>query len=153
LRLGLATAALVAALDQAVKYLVFLVVQPPRFGSLELTDFFGLVAVENRGVSFGLFTSGSPWAPLLLTAIAGVVVAALTFWLRHAETRMLSVSLGMLIGGAVGNAIDRAIHGAVMDFIDLHWHGYHWPAFNVADAAISIGAVLMVVDALFVRKK
>jgi len=152
LRIGLIAAALVIVLDQATKYAVFYGLQP-SYGGLEVTGFFSLVSVWNRGVSFGLFASGSPWAPVLLTAIAAVVVTALTFWLRYAETRMLSVSLGMLIGGAIGNAIDRAVHGAVMDFLDLHWHGLHWPAFNVADAAISIGSVLLVVDALFVRRK
>jgi len=152
LRIGMMAAALVAAADQATKYIVFYGFQPP-YGGLEVTGFLSLVAVWNRGISFGLFSSGSPWAPILLTAIAATVVAALTFWLRQAETRMLSVSLGMLIGGAIGNAIDRLVHGAVMDFINLHYAGYHWPAFNLADAAISVGAVLMVLDALFVRKK
>lgn len=152
LRIGLTAAILVAVADQITKYAVFYGVRPP-IGGLEVTNFFSLVTVLNTGVSFGLFSSGSPWAPFILTGIAGVVVAALTVWLIQAETRMLSVSLGMLIGGAIGNAIDRLVHGAVMDFVNLHYAGYHWPAFNLADAAISVGAVLMVLDALFVRKK
>nr|WP_184042875.1 signal peptidase II [Roseospira visakhapatnamensis] len=153
MRVGLITAAIVAVADQITKYIVFVGIQPPPYGGLDVTSFLSLVSVMNRGVSFGLFSSGSPWAPFILTAIAATVVAALTFWLRQAETRMLSISLGMLIGGAIGNAIDRLVHGAVMDFVNLHWEGYHWPAFNVADAAITVGAVLMVLDALFVRKK
>lgn len=144
---GLGLAALIVLLDQATKYVMFAVVQPP-FGGLEITGFFNLVRVWNRGVSFGLFASGSPWTPVLLSALALAVAGALTWWLSRADSRRLVWALGLIIGGALGNAIDRTLYGAVMDFIDLHWAGYHWPAFNVADSAISIGAVLLVWDAL-----
>ena len=147
LSIGLGLAAAVVLLDQATKYAVFAVVQPP-FGGLEVTGFFNLVRVWNRGVSFGLFASGSPWTPVLLSALALLIAGALTWWLSRADSRRLVWALGLMIGGALGNAIDRTLYGAVMDFIDLHWAGYNWPAFNIADSAISIGAALLVWDAL-----
>lgn len=148
LRTGLTLAAVVIALDQATKYAVFAGLHPP-FGGIPVTGVFNIVAVWNRGVSFGLFASGSPWTPVLLTGLSVIVAAALGWWLRQATSRLLVVALGLVIGGALGNAIDRTVHGAVMDFLDFHWAGLHWPAFNVADSAISVGAALLVWDALF----
>ncbi|MBB4286272.1 signal peptidase II [Roseospira goensis] len=152
LRNGLGLAVVVLVLDQITKYAVFVGLQPP-FGGLPVTGFFNIVTVWNRGVSFGLFASGSPWTPVLLTGLALAVSALLAWWLRRADSRLLVVALGLVIGGALGNAIDRALYGAVMDFLDVHWAGYHWPAFNVADAAISVGAALLVWDALFGGRK
>jgi len=148
LRWGLALAALVVVLDQVTKYAVFAGLRPP-LGGLEVTSFFNIVTTWNRGVSFGLFASGSAWTPILLTGLALVVAAALAWWLRRAENRVVVVALGLIIGGALGNAIDRALYGAVMDFLDFHWAGWHWPAFNVADSGITVGAALLVWDALF----
>jgi len=145
---GLLVAALVVAFDQATKYAVFQGLQPP-WGGLAVTGFFNLVTVWNRGVSFGLFASGSPWTPIMLIGLALMVSAALVWWLRRADSRLHVAALGLVIGGALGNVVDRALYGAVMDFLDFHVAGYHWPAFNVADAAISVGAALLVWDALF----
>jgi signal peptidase II len=91
--------------------------------------------------------------PVLLTGLALVVSGALTWWLRKADSRLMVVALGLVIGGALGNAIDRALYGAVMDFVDIHVAGWHWPAFNVADSAITVGAALLVWDALFGGRK
>jgi len=148
LGVGLTMAAVVILLDQATKYAVFAWLKPPFIGGLEVTGFFNLVRVWNRGVSFGLFASGSPWTPVLLSGLALAVSAAMVWWLRRADSVRLVWALGLIIGGALGNAIDRSLYGAVMDFLDVHWAGYHWPAFNIADAAISVGAVLLVWDAL-----
>jgi signal peptidase II len=149
---GLGLALAVVALDQATKYAVFLGLQPP-WGGVAVTPFLNLVTVWNPGVSFGLFASGSPWMPVLLTGLALVVSGALTWWLRKADSRLMVVALGLVIGGALGNAIDRALYGAVMDFVDIHVAGWHWPAFNVADSAITVGAALLVWDALFGGRK
>jgi len=145
---GLLLALAVVVVDQAAKYAVFQGIQPP-WGGLAVTGFFNLVMVWNRGVSFGLFSSGSPWTPIMLIGLALVVSAVLAWWLRRADSRLHVAALGLVIGGALGNVVDRALYGAVMDFLDFHVAGYHWPAFNVADAAISVGAALLVWDALF----
>ena len=150
MRPGLAIAALVVALDQISKWIVLAVIMdPPR--TISLLPFFNLVLVWNRGVSFGLFGGGSvpPWALVLL---ASGIVAMLLLWLRRAESAWGVVAIGLVIGGAIGNVIDRFAYGAVLDFLDLHVGGYHWPAFNLADSAISIGIVLLLAESFFPRR-
>jgi len=113
---GLAIAIMVAALDQASKWWILLsVMRPPR--EIEVTSFFNLVMGWNTGVSFGILTQSSAW---ILTAVALAVVVGLLVWLRKAETRLVAVAIGMIIGGAVGNVFDRLYHGAVLDFLDVH---------------------------------
>lgn len=148
IRLGLSLAALVAILDQSSKWLILTqVMSPPRV--IEVTGFFNLVLVGNRGISFGLFSNDSPWAQPVLAALAFGISIVLLIWLRRAETRFLAAAIGLVLGGAIGNAIDRLVHGAVVDFLDFHAMGYHWPAFNVADAAICVGVILILLDGLF----
>ena len=107
----------------------------------------------NRGVSFGMFNTASPYNAWVLSAIALGIVAALAVWLRRAGRPFLAAAIGLVMGGALGNVVDRLRFGAVFDFLDLHAVGYHWPAFNVADSAITVGAVLLVVDSLFMHSK
>lgn len=123
------------------------------FRSITVTSFFNLVVVWNRGVSFGLFGGGDANTPLILIGVAAVIAAGMLAWLYVAQARAVAVALALVIGGAVGNIIDRAKFGAVADFIDIHAMGYHWPAFNVADSAIVIGAALLMVDAVFWHDK
>ncbi|MDP6390284.1 MAG: signal peptidase II [Alphaproteobacteria bacterium] len=152
LRFGLRIAAAVILLDQATKWLVLEVVMaPPR--SIPVTDFFNIVMVWNRGVSFGLFDNDSMWTPVLLSLLAVGITIVLMVWLRRAEGRWLALGLGMVIGGAVGNVIDRAVWRAVFDFLDFHVAGYHWPAFNVADSAITVGVVLILAEGLFAKDR
>ncbi len=115
---------------------------------LSLTPFFNLVMVWNEGVSFGLFPSpgASRW---FLVVISLAIVAGLVIWLRKIDKPLLAVAIGGLIGGALGNVYDRIVYGAVADFFDVHVLGYHWPAFNIADSAISVGVVLILYDAFF----
>jgi len=120
--------------------------QPPRV--IPVLPFFNLVLVWNQGVSFGMFGDGSVGAWALVLLAAGIVVA-LVYWLRKADSTLSVVSLGLIIGGAVGNVIDRLVHGAVVDFLDVHAAGWHWPAFNVADSAITVGVVLLLAESLF----
>ncbi len=147
-RLGLQIAVIVLVLDQISKWwIVSTVMQPPRI--IPVSSFFNLVMGWNRGVSFGLFNSDSPLNDWVLPLVALVIVGFLLVWLFRAEKPLLAMALGSVIGGALGNVIDRFHYGSVADFLDLHLGGYHWPAFNVADAGISIGAVILVADSLF----
>jgi signal peptidase II len=151
IRLGLGLAALTVVLDQLSKWLILTqVMSPPRV--VEVTGFFNLVLVGNRGVSFGLFSNDLPWAQPVMAALAFGISIVLIIWLWRAETRFLAAAIGLVMGGAVGNAIDRLVHGAVIDFLDFHAMGYHWPAFNVADSAICVGVFLILLDGLFAGK-
>lgn len=151
----------VILLDQASKWaIVEQVMRPegvigtPFFSPyrIELAPVLNVVMAWNRGVSFGIGNHGAPLDPLVLSALSGVIVLGLVVWLvRAAGPRLVRIALGLIIGGALGNVVDRVRWGAVADFIDVHLAGYHWPAFNLADSAITIGAVMLVVDSLFRR--
>lgn len=146
-RLGLVLAAVVIGLDQASKwYILTVVMQPPRV--IEVTSFFNLVLAWNPGVSFGLFSDADGPTPDILIGFAGAITLVLLVWLVRTGRRLTAVSLGLIIGGAIGNVIDRASYGAVVDFLDFHAYGWHWPAFNVADSGISIGVALILLDGL-----
>ncbi len=151
LRLGLAVAAAVAVADQLVKWWAIpaLAAWP---GGIEVLPVFNLVMVWNRGVSFGLL-GGAALPPWLLAGFAGLVAVGLAVWLARVNGRWLVVGIGLIIGGAVGNIVDRLLHGAVADFFDFHIGAYHWPAFNVADAAISVGLAALVIDCLLIRRE
>ncbi len=149
---GLGLALLVIVLDQITKWWVLTdIMNPPRV--IELTPFANLVLVWNRGVSFGLFNTQSDYGPWILAAVAVGVSAILAVWLFRGPERIVGWGIGLILGGALGNVIDRLIHGAVVDFVDLHVGDAHWPAFNVADSAITVGAVLLILDSLFHRDK
>ena len=147
-RLGLTLAALVIVLDQLLKWwIVAVVMDPPR--EIEVTSFFKLVMAWNRGISFSLFRSDWAAGPYVWAGLAVAVAIGLGWWLGRVRHALTATALGLVIGGALGNAIDRLRLGAVADFLDFHWQGYHWPAFNLADSAISVGIVLLVVPGLF----
>ena len=148
LRLGLLVAAVVVIADRMVKWWAIDALADTPYG-VEILPFFNLVLVENRGISFGLFGGGT-LPPSLLAAVALAVTLALVIWLRRVETRLLAAAIGLVIGGALGNVIDRFRFGAVVDFLDFHWDDLHWPAFNLADAAISVGVVVLLMDALLI---
>lgn len=151
LRLGLGIAIGIVLLDLATKWLVLTwVVSLPR--PVEVSSIFNIVLVWNRGVSFGLLDSASPWAPILLSALASAVMMFLIIWLRRIECRFLAIAIGLVIGGAFGNVIDRLRYGAVVDFLDFHVGVYHWPAFNVADISITVGVFLILLDGIFARR-
>ena len=152
LPLGLGCAAIVIALDQLSKWVILTeVMNPPRV--IEVTGFFIFVQVGNRGVSFGLFASDAWWLQPAFATFATLVSVCLGFWMRRAENQYLAVSLGLVIGGALGNAIDRLAHKAVIDFLDFHVAGYHWPAFNIADSAITVGVIFIIAEGLFAGQK
>ncbi len=145
---GLALSALIVVLDQVSKWWILeRLMMPPRV--IEVTSYFNLVMTWNRGVSFGLFNNDSPYNALILSIVAVVIVGLLLIWLARARQPIMAYALGSVIGGAFGNLIDRIRFGAVADFLDFHLWGYHWPAFNVADSAITIGVALLVIDSVF----
>lgn len=147
-RVSLAIAAVLIVADQITKWIILeRVMVPPRI--IPVTDFFNLVLVWNRGVSFGLFSDGDPSQRWILIGVALAVTTALTVWLWRADRWPVALALGLVIGGALGNVIDRLRFGAVADFLDFHVAGFHWPAFNLADSAITVGVVLLVLDSLF----
>ena len=118
-------------------------------GDVQVTPFLTLVSAWNKGVGFSLLTMSQASGPYILSGLAIVIAAVMTIWLFRTGRFLPALSLGLIIGGALGNVIDRLRLGAVFDFIDVHVAGYHWPAFNLADSALSIGVVLLIIDGLF----
>jgi len=151
---GLAVAIAVAVLDQLSKVgiLGFFAGRAPG-GHEQVTPFFNIVLIYNRGMSFGLFNGGGGLNALLFSLVAAAIVTALIYWLRRVESPLLAIAIGLIIGGAIGNVADRIRFGAVVDFLDFHAGSWHWPAFNVADSAISIGVAVMLVDGLLLRRE
>ena len=156
LPLGLAVAAVAALLDQASKLWVL-----RYFGEtgcanhlVPVTSFFDFVLTCNRGVSFGFFNQ--PGEPALgfwvFSAFATIIVLALVVWLFRVRSLLLAVAIGLVIGGAIGNVIDRLRLGAVVDFLYFHVGAWYWPAFNLADSAICLGVAAMLLDGLLSRR-
>jgi signal peptidase II len=147
---------LISLVDQLSKWMLIHYVLPEP-GVLPVNSVFNLVLVENRGVTFGLFNHLNPaWAPYLLLAVAAVILFLLGRWLWRTTSMTVAVALGFIIGGALGNIIDRVRLGAVVDFLDFYvslgGRDHHWPAFNLADSAIVTGVGLLLLDGL-VRKR
>ncbi|MCW5620451.1 MAG: lipoprotein signal peptidase [Burkholderiales bacterium] len=135
----------VVFLDQLTKWLIQ---QTMSFGqTVPVLPFFNLVLVYNPGAAFSFLSTASGWQRELFVVI-GLGASALIVYLlrRHAGDALFCFALSLILGGAIGNVIDRLLLGAVVDFLDLHLGGYHWPAFNLADSAISAGAVLLIWD-------
>lgn len=144
--IGLAVATAILLADQASKMFFLDLVSQRSPPVIVVTPFFNLVQVWNTGVSFGLFQEDSAARSWTLVGVAAAVLVWLALWLWRARSRLVAVALGGIIGGAVGNIIDRIRFGAVFDFVDLHAFGWHWPAFNIADSAIVAGVGLLLVD-------
>ncbi|MCC6656740.1 MAG: lipoprotein signal peptidase [Rhodocyclaceae bacterium] len=148
----LGLAGLIIVLDQLTK---FWVVSALRLGqSVELTSFLNLVLVYNPGAAFSVLSDAGGWQRWFFVVLAIAVSGWLTFLIRsHAAERLLPLAATLILGGALGNVIDRIRYGAVVDFVDLHAVSWHWPAFNVADSAISVGVALLVWQQLFCAPK
>ncbi|ONG44078.1 signal peptidase II [Pseudoroseomonas deserti] len=153
LKLGLPVAAGLLVADQASKWWILNVLRLPEVGQVKLLDLggagFDFTMVWNRGVTFGLLAGDTLWHRLILAGIALAVVAFLVRWIARAENRLTTLALGGIVGGAIGNVIDRVRFGAVVDFADAWVGDFHWYVFNLADAAIVIGVVVLFADALF----
>lgn len=151
-RLGFAVAALVFALDQFVKALIIHAIDLPTRIVIELLPIFRLYWVQNNGISMGFLTADSATERWLLVLLTAGIAVAVVFWLWRERNRLDAASLGLVLGGALGNITDRVRLGYVADFLDLHFGDLHpFLVFNVADAAITIGVLLLVLRALFVR--
>lgn len=142
-RLGLMLAIWVFALDQITKFWILKIINLDERPPIQLTPFADLLMAWNEGVSYGLLATH---AQGLLVGMSLLISAVLWLWLARAGTAVVASALGLVIGGAMGNALDRLLHGAVADFVHLHWGTWSWYIFNVADAAIVAGVVLLVYD-------
>ncbi|MFT5669426.1 MAG: signal peptidase II, partial [Glaciecola sp.] len=118
------------------------------FESIQLTGFFNLTYVHNYGAAFSFLYDAGGWQVYFLSTVALAVSALILWWLRQAtkEQLLLPVAFSFILGGALGNVFDRIMHGYVIDFLDFYYGTFHWPAFNVADSAIFIGAALLIID-------
>lgn len=159
-RLGLALASFAVLADQASKYVMVEHVFRPA-GVTE-TPFFSPVVIDllpvfqfrlawNQGISFSLFNSGAAMTVALLLGVTILITCVMVAWMWRAPRRRLEAGLGLIVGGALGNIIDRASIGAVADFLHVYWRDWHFPTFNLADSCITVGALIVLLDALFER--
>jgi signal peptidase II len=149
---ALAVAAATAAIDQAAKLWLLFSLDLPARGIVRLTPFLDLVLTWNTGISYGLFRQEGPLGQAALLALKAIAVALLWIWLARTSSRLAAVSLGLIIGGAIGNAIDRFAYGAVADFVLFHVttanFSFNWYVFNLADVAIVAGVIGLLFETL-----
>ena len=150
--LWLGVALVIFLLDQLTKIAIVGAFQLGE--SLPITSFFNLVRVHNAGAAFSFLADAGGWQRWFFTGLGTVAALVMVYLLRmHAGQTLFCLALSLLLGGAVGNVIDRVLYSHVIDFLDFHYAGWHFPAFNVADSAISVGTVCLVVDELRRVKK
>ena len=152
-RFGLAVAALTCLLDQASKVYLLKVVDLAANGPLRMGPFFDFVLTRNTGISYGMFQTEGALGQAVLLAVKALAVVLLWVWMTRSHNRLTALSLGLIIGGAVGNAIDRLAYGAVFDFIHIHVGSFSWYVFNVADAAIVAGVVGLLYDSFVLEQR
>ena len=143
---------LVVAADQATKLWVLAALQPHEV--IPILPMFNLTLVFNEGAAFSFLAGAGGWQRWFFVALAVVVSTVLVAWLwrLEAEERLTAAGLALVAGGAIGNLIDRLAYGHVVDFVDLYWRTWHWPAFNVADSAITVGVALLLLEALLPKR-
>ncbi|ACF03349.1 lipoprotein signal peptidase [Rhodopseudomonas palustris TIE-1] len=151
-RLGILTAVIALALDQATKLWLLYGFELARKGVVPVTSFFDLVLAWNTGISYGWFAGQGPTGQILMLAFKAVAIVALAIWMARSTTKLATIGLGLIIGGAIGNAIDRLAYGAVVDFalfhVEIAGKTYNWYVFNIADVAIVVGVVALLYDSL-----
>ena len=151
-RFALAVAAVTAAVDQAAKLWLLFGLDLPARGIVRLTPFLDLVLTWNTGISYGLFRQQGPFGQGALLALKAVAVVLLWIWLARTSSRLAALSLGLIIGGAIGNAVDRLAYGAVADFVLFHvttaTFSFNWYVFNLADVAIVAGVIGLLFETL-----
>ena len=142
--------AVVVAADQATKALVILNLE--LYQRIELLPVLGLTRLHNTGAAFSFLASAGGWQRWFFVAIAVLVTVLVCVWLRRMPAQghgWLAAALALVVGGAVGNVIDRLVHGYVVDFISVHWQQWFFPAFNIADSAITVGAAILIIDSFY----
>lgn len=145
--------AAVIALDQLSKYLVFS--HLTAYDSIRVLPVFNLVLIQNAGAAWSFLAGASGWQLWLFVLLALAVSVAIIVWLGcmpRRQFRWRAAALALVLGGALGNLVDRLRHGYVIDFLQFHYHGWYYPTFNLADSAITIGAVMLIVEGLFFRR-
>ena len=152
-RIGFVVALLTLIVDQATKLYFLFVFDLPVREPLVVNPFVNLIVVWNRGISYGMFQQDSEfgrWALVALSVVAGI---GLSLWIRRAPNTLVAAALGLIVGGALGNAVDRVAYGAVFDFIHFHVGSFSWYVFNIADAAIVAGVAGLLYDALVLERR
>lgn len=143
----LLVAAVVITLDQLSKFAI--VQQLQLHDGHVVTSFFNIVRAHNSGAAFSFLAGAGGWQRWFFTLLAAAATVFIVVMLRrHGQERLMSLALSLILGGAIGNAIDRLLHGHVVDFLQFHWGGWAFPSFNIADSAITLGALLLIVDEL-----
>ena len=145
-RLGLLLATLVFAFDQLSKFWILRIINLDERDPIGLTPFLSLTMAWNKGVSYGLLATHTQEALVILSIAISIL---LLIWLARAHKPLAGAAFGIIIGGALGNALDRVLHGAVADFVHFHWGSWSWYIFNVADVAIVAGVALLLYDGFF----
>ena len=152
-RLGLLVALATLVLDQASKLGLLFAYELPVREPVAVAPFLDLMVVWNRGISYGLFQQHTELGRWLLLGISVAAAVGLSLWMARTPSRFLAAALGLIVGGAIGNAIDRLAYGAVFDFVHFHIGQFSWYVFNIADAAIVAGVVGLIYDSLVLDKR
>lgn len=150
----LSISALVIIFDQITKWLIVLNLE--EFDRIPILPFFNIVRAHNKGAAFSFLSDAGGWQHWLfigLAIVVSIMIIGMLTEIKSKARRLEGIALSLILGGAIGNVIDRLIHGYVVDFLDVYVGGYHWPAFNVADSAICIGAALFLIYVLSSTKK
>ncbi len=150
--IGIILAFFITIFDLISKIYIFSLIEENNQNQIVITSFFSLVQVLNKGISFGMFNDIKN-SQIIFSLLQASIALILTFWLLKTNSLYISVALGLIIGGAFGNIIDRIINGAVADFLDFHINNYHWPAFNLADSSVFIGVAMLIFEEIFNKKQ
>lgn len=148
----LSIAAVIIVLDQITKILADTYLN--LYSAVEVIPYFNLTLAYNEGAAFSFLSDAGGWQRWFFSALAAGVSAYLIFWLKKLpkDAKFTAWSISLILGGAIGNLIDRLLYGHVIDFLDVYYENYHWPAFNIADSAITVGAILLLYTALFTQE-
>ncbi len=148
----LALAAVLIVLDLWTKHLAS--THLALYRPVEITGWLNMTLAHNEGAAFSFLADAGGWQRWFFTIVAGVISLVLMIWLWRLpnRSRLLPTAIALVLGGAIGNMVDRVRYGYVVDFIDVHWRGYHWPAFNVADSVIVIGVALLLIEGFLPRR-
>ena len=149
MRFGAIAAFMAFLIDRINKWWFIDIYELPSKGVVEIWPIFDVVMVWNRGVSFSFLEATSDFGRWALVALNVIIVGVLIYWLKGAKTKWVAISIGLVIGGALGNIYDRVKFGAVADFFQFHWDSWYFAVFNVADSFIFVGAVLLIINSTF----